>query len=119
MQFVKILNNDRILLSRTNVQNWVLTILNTKISEQERHELFPETSETRQELLKLVGTLDLCNILDQITNMNVERLLSLIHALTGEYPTVLYSSDAGGVTETNDANSLQNSTQSKKSVSQR
>ncbi len=126
IDLIKILNNDRMLLARTNVQSRILDILNNEVINSENVEkkpILPETNEVKCELLNIISALDIMSVIEQVEHMNVSRLLSLIHAITGEYLTLLNrcenstGAQEGGMTD--DKDGPQPSAQAVKPVSQR
>ena len=115
---IRIINIDKLLLARTNVQKRVLKILNSKIHISDRKHLYSNTDEVREELLDILSTIDIIGATEAVSEMNVERLVSLIHGFTGELP-VLSSNHGQTTDQTDDADSLHISTPNRNTVSLR
>ena len=88
VDLIRILNEDRILLARTNIQARVMKIPNTEMPITHRHRLLPNTDHVKSELLEMVSELDILAVVGEIPNFSIDRLFSLIHAFTGEIPTI-------------------------------
>ena len=118
LELIRIINTDKVLLARTNVQNRVLKILNSKIHISDRMNLYPNRNDVREELLDIISTIDIIGATEAISQMNVARLVSLIHGFTGELP-VLSSIHGQTSEQTDDEDSLHISTTNRNSVSSR
>ncbi len=89
IDFINLLNLDRLLLARNNVQQRTIQILNESVYMQaDRGCLYGNDSYTRSELLSRAGELDISELAKQIPSMNTSRLVSLIHAVSGEIPII-------------------------------
>ena len=89
IDFINLLNQDRLLLARNNVQQRTIQVLNESVYIQtDKGCLYSNDIHTRTELFKKVGELDVSRIAKLIPTMNTARLVSLIHAVTGEIPVI-------------------------------
>ncbi len=100
-QLIKILNSEPLLLARRNVQNRVMKILNSKQAITDRNDILPETDQVKHELINYVSQLNISAAVAEIHNMNVGRLMSLIHAFTGEIPTLCSTMNEIGSSDNN------------------
>ena len=89
IDFINLLNLDRLLLARNNVQQRTIKILNESIYMQpDRGCLYGNDNYTRSQLISRAEELDMSELTNQIPSMNTSRLVSLIHAVTGEIPII-------------------------------
>ena len=89
IDFINLLNQDRLLLARNNVQQRTIRILNESVYVQtDKGAFYNKDSYTKSELLKRAGELDISQVVKLIPTMDISRLASLIHAVTGDIPVI-------------------------------
>ncbi len=88
-----------------------MKILNSKLPITNRNEIFPNTTDVRNQLLDYASQLDICVAVGEIHKMNVGRLMSLIHAFTGEIPTVCSATETDDRTDDQDSSLVLTETQ--------